>query len=219
MDILYAIAKIIIIGYVLCYLGQEFYRFRHNLQFIWTVWSRFRIGMFLQTFAMLLVVMICITILIEVPIIKYGWFNFFSQGPGNIIVAPIFEGTLSEITAVRLLPPIFFSVLFFALPFLAYDEERYFRRGYTAWVPMIKQSIKFGLIHLYVGIPIAAALVIILPGFFYACKYRSAYKKSILVGIPEKESVEQAVLHSTAYHTMFNSLLVGYLIYYTAMLV
>lgn len=84
---------------------------------------------------------------------------------------------------------------------------------------MIKQSVKFGLIHLYVGIPIAAALVIILPGFFYACKYRSVYMKNISIGTPEKESVEQAVLHSTAYHTMFNSLLVGYLVYYTATLV
>lgn len=81
MDILYALAKIIIIGYVLCYLGQEFYRFRHNLRFIWTVWSRFRIGMFLQTLVMLLLVMIFITILIEVPIIKYGWFNFFHRVP------------------------------------------------------------------------------------------------------------------------------------------
>ncbi|MEK7636145.1 MAG: hypothetical protein AAB362_00425 [Patescibacteria group bacterium] len=204
------------------------------MSFVWSVWKMFRFKMFFEVLGALSLTSIAFLALWEyVPIFRWGWLNLFIKGGGNIIIAPVLESSGSPSVFVRLLPPLFFATLLIALPFMAHYEERVFRRGYHEWREIWIQSVKFGLIHLFVGVPLAAAIALIGVGFFYACKYRTALRNQnkvfasfleetqqvkerardvgvrgeIRVGVVS-DLEDEAVMTSTAYHTLYNSLLV-----------
>jgi membrane protease YdiL (CAAX protease family) len=134
--------------------------------------------------------------------------------PGPLGTQPSTVG----VTAAFLL---FLLVLF---PWLAYTEERVFREGLEtastarqAWA-----ALKFGLVHLLMLIPVAAALAIAVAGFVYGRVYRRAYRRSsartetvagpfavpLAVAPTVAAARSHAVLASTVWHTTFNSLIV-----------
>jgi len=50
-----------------------------------------------------------------------------------------------------------------------------FCEGYDEWGSIIKQLIKFGLVHCFVGVPLVAGIAFIILGFFYGYKYKRAF--------------------------------------------
>jgi hypothetical protein len=113
----------------------------------------------------------------------FGWGD--GSGQGNIM----FSGLKWKYYAMLFLP-----VLLFALPSLAKYEEDDFREGTRGWADGVKRSIKFGLIHLIVLIPLGAALALSIGGLWFTYQYF-------------KGGVER----STVYHSVYNSIVVAVL--------
>lgn len=119
---------------------------------------------------------------------------------------------------------LFLLALLGMFPWLAYVEERVFRVGLESAGPWREAwtALRFGLLHLVMLIPLAAALGIGVAGFAYGRIYRSAYRRSARqtmqvagpMGVPVDVPVsrryarDDAVLASTVWHTTFNSLIV-----------
>lgn len=213
MDTLIILSKCALVLFLLLNIYAAFAMNKRRVGFILETWKRFRVGMFFEIIGILFLLITAIVLLMAyVPILQYGWYNLFSANGGNILFTPILELSSSSFLALRLFVPAFFIALLIIIPFCAEWEEEIFRRGHSSWTSITKQSIKFGLVHLLVGIPLAAGIAIFIPGFYLGYKYRRAYLKNIVL-LPEKEAVREAVCVSTSYHTMIDSVLIIYLIY------
>lgn len=119
---------------------------------------------------------------------------------------------------------IFLLALLGMFPWLAYVEERVFRVGLETAGPWREAwtALRFGLVHLLMLIPLAAALAIGLAGFAYGRIYRRAYRRAaqqtmqvrgplgvpLAVPVPPLYARDDAVLAATVWHTTFNSLIV-----------
>jgi len=143
----------------------------------------------------------------KISILNFGWMNLISKGGGNFIVSVASEGSNSSSFLLRLGVPLFFLLLLLVLPFLTNAEEKHFRKGLLTWNRIIPRSIKFGFIHMFMGVPISAAIVLSFIGLFYAYKYRRKYL-SLVNKVGGEEAEQRAILESTTYHTMTNSILV-----------
>ncbi len=69
----------------------------------------------------------------------------------------------------------FFFGLLLALnmPRLARREEEVFRRGTSDWKDGATRSVKFGLVHMIVGVPLCAAFALMVAGLFFTWRYFS----------------------------------------------
>lgn len=108
------------------------------------------------------------------------------------------------------LPPLWL-IFMVAVPFWAQAEEKMFRQGVHSWKGMIINSIKFGLVHLIMGIPIYIALALSVPGFLFACRYKYAYDKHFKRFRNEIQAQEAGVFASTADHAIYNAILITFL--------
>lgn len=107
------------------------------------------------------------------------------QGQGNLI----FSGIQWKWYALIFLP-----VLMFALPTLAMNEEKSYREGTRNWRDAVLRSIRFGLAHLWMLIPMGAALALSIGGMWFTRQYF-------------KGGVER----STTYHATYNTMIVAVL--------
>ncbi len=211
MEILLTIGKAVLVLLAVASVALPLVSERRNYEFVWSVWRRFRVKMFFEAFGVILLTIAVSVALLEIPGLKYGWISLFFGGSGNMLIKPITEGSHSTHISIRLLVPAFCLALAFILPFLTRSEERSFRKGYNEWIPIIKQSIKFGLVHCFVGIPLAAGIALIIPGFFLGYKYKRALDRNVeTMGLWRAE--DEAVMVSTTYHTMYNMIVVGFLL-------
>lgn len=212
MEIFLTIGRAVLVLLAVASVSLPLVSERRNYEFVWQVWKRFRIKMFCEVLGIILLTIAIAIALWEVPGLKYGWINLFFGVSGNMLIKPITEGSHSTHISIRLLVPIFFAALAFVLPFLVRSEERSFRKGYDEWGSVIKQSIKFGLVHCLVGVPLAAGIALIISGFFYGYKYKRAFDcNTETLGYGRAE--DEAVMVSTTYHTMYNMIVVALLIF------
>lgn len=211
MEILLTIGKVVLVLIAVASVVLPLISERRNYEFVWQVWKRFRIKMFVQVFGIILLTIAVVIALWEVPGLKWGWINFFFGGGGNMLIKPITDGSQSTHVLIRLMVPLFFFALMLVLPFLARSEEKSFRKGYNEWGPIIKQSVKFGLVHCLVGVPLAAGIALIIPGFFYGYKYKRAFNRNMeTLGYQRAE--DEAVMVSTMYHTIYNMIVLAFLL-------
>lgn len=149
---------------------------------------------------------------------KQGWANLIFPNAGEIfgnpfllldrassVVNPAQEISLILSSLLIVILWIFFIV---TIPFYTLTEEKLFRKGVETWPGMMINSIKFGLIHLTLGIPLYWALVWSIPGFLFACRYKYAYYQNLRKSGDEAESQVAGVLASTADHSVYNALFI-----------
>jgi hypothetical protein len=216
METFITIGKAGLVLFTLYSLSSTLISERGNYHFIWSVWRRFRVTMFLECLVLAVLLVTAVVLLLQVPFLKFGWTSLFYNGEaGNILFAPIAAGRESSNPYVRFLVPSFLVFLIVTFPFLAHFEEKTFRKGYNTWGQITKKSIEFGLIHCVAGIPIGAGIALIIPGFFFAFKYKQALDRN-----PESfsfywEKENEAVMVATTYHTLYNTIMVLLLIYFT----
>lgn len=178
-----------ITGYVVGSLALTAWQSRDAGHLRW--YRAIRPAMLLQNGAVLAVVGgVAVGLLaLQNPILDFGWYSVIAAqaggGGGNIITAPLSQPVLIAPFALLLL---------FVLPRLAESEELIFRRGTRGWRQGIARSLLFGLVHMLVGVPLAAALALSIGGLWFTYQY-------FLGGVPR----------STVYHLSYN-LLVALLI-------
>jgi hypothetical protein len=134
------------------------------------------------------------TLLLGVPGLSFGWWTALG-GTGNVVVGSTTRtsGTL----LVWLVPAVFVVLLFPALALLAEREETAFRAGAERWSfgRRVATGLKFGLIHLVMGIPIAVALALSIGGWYFTWAYLRGYRGG---------GVEAGVMESTRSHLAYN---------------
>lgn len=191
--------------------GYVFWTERNRYGFVWQVWKRFRFGMLCSTLAVLAATVVIGVVLSRVPGLSYGWMHLFYAKGGNALMQPVLAGSKSDLAWVRLLPLAFLAALTLAVPFLAHMEEEAFRHGVVEWPRIARRSVVFGLIHCIVGIPIAFGLALIASGMFYGYQYKRAFEREVQ-HVSVRQAAEEALMVSTAYHTLWNTLVCAILL-------
>src|SRR4051794_21152399 len=141
-------------------------------------------------------VVVAFSLLIQIPGMSIGWWTLIG-GTGNIVTGGPSQpnGTPLE----WLIPAVFLVLLAPALPLFAETEELMFRRGAESWDlrRRLWMGLKFGLVHLIMGIPIGVALALSLGGWYFQWAYLRGYHR-------HDGDVRAAVLESTRSHLAYN---------------
>ena len=162
---------------------------------------------YLWSFLMMLGVMTTVITLTSVGLPKFmtwSWISMLGDGSadapsGNILAAPFKSGSVIIIC-------IFWLLLTLALPYLAKGEEKVFRSLVFSTKKRIITSIKFGLIHMVVGVPLFIALILAVVGYIFSIFYVKAFYKAVKVDA--KTADEVAINVSTSVHAKYNFLIV-----------
>lgn len=211
------------------------------------VWRRIRVVHVLGSAGLVVVVLaVALSLFVFVPVTGVGLGSLVGLS-GNAVFAPLEEAThWADGDAAQPAPgsaepgadpagagpgvglvvvtTVFLAGLALLFPWLAYVEERVFREGLEragvaeqAW-----RALKFGLAHLIMLIPVAAALGIAVAGFVYGRIYCRAYRAAaartrvvpgpsgdpLSVAVPPEQARTEAVLASTVWHATFNTVIV-----------
>lgn len=106
----------------------------------------------------------------------------------------------------------FWFLLILGIQFWARVEERLFRKGANTWKQIYIRSILFGFVHLLVGIPFVGGLVLIVPGFLFACRYKYVRDRHLRQWNNPIQAEEAGIIASTADHAAYNAILVTLLV-------
>lgn len=108
-------------------------------------------------------------IVVEPQVLGFSWLRLLhtaADGPadpgGNLNVAA------AQVPVVGIA---FLLLLFVNLPRLARAEENQFRRGTRDWRDAVPRSIKFGLAHCIIGVPIGVGLALSIGGLWFTYHY------------------------------------------------
>jgi len=179
-----------------------------DISFISFIWKNTCPKMYAEMLGILILVISTMFLLLTfVPFMRFGWMNFFAAEGGNIMLTS-FTNLAERHDFVRFAPALLLASLIFLAPFFVKVEEEIFRYGHTEWKAISRQSVKFGLVHLALGIPLAAPVSLIILGFFLGHKYRKAYRETLPVcGEDLNMAHMRALATSITYHTIFDCLL------------
>lgn len=214
----------------------------HNRHLAVRVWRQIRPRHVGGSLLLMVVVLgVAFGLMTLVPVTGYGLGSFLGV-TGNAVFAPVEEAAARTATVAgpsavwwsRLLTAatvLFLAGLLTMFPWLAYVEERVFREGLERAGTLRRgwTALRFGLTHLIMLVPVAAALAIAVAGLWYGHVYVRAYAGAAARPVPEpalaavggegpapvggvvpdtRAAQDEAVLASTVWHTTFNSLIV-----------
>ena len=212
MDTLTQVVKILLFSLAFANIVYVLKLERNNMNFIQQIWRRFRRAMLLQCLLALASTSVLAYVLITyVPGTSFSWTGLLLNDGGNIFTAPLIDASSNEYVAIRLLALLLILAFLLILPFLAKFEEEIFRKGHSDWKSISWESTKFGLVHCLVGVPIGFGIALIVTGFFYGYHYKRALEKN-MESFGYLRAEEEAVMVSTTYHTMYNSIIVTVLL-------
>jgi hypothetical protein len=162
---------------------------------------------YLWSFLMVIGVITSVITLASIGLPKFmtwSWISMLgSEGAdapsGNIMAAPFKSGSVLIIGG-------FWLLLSLALPYLAKGEEETFRSLVFGTKKRIITSIKFGLIHMIVGVPLFIALILAVAGYIFSIFYVKAFYKAAAVDPYSADKV--AILVSTSVHAKYNFLII-----------
>jgi hypothetical protein len=146
-------------------------------------------------------VVIAFALLLQIPGMSIGWWTAIG-GTGNIVTGGTSRTSGSALE--WLIPAVFLLLLAPALPLFAETEEMIFRRGAEGWDLRRRawMGLKFGLVHLIMGIPIGVALALSIGGWYFQWAYLRGYRRS-------GGHVGAALLESTRSHLAYNMEVLG----------
>ncbi len=186
-----------------------------------TVWRRIRPRHVLGSLVLLVVVVgVTLGLIALVPVTGYGLGSLIGL-TGNAVFAPVEEAAArgasvqgpSAVLVSRLVTAamLSFVVILLALfPWLAYVEEQVFREGLERvdTPRRLWTALRFGLTHLVMLVPVAAALGIAVAGLWYGRVYLRAYATAAGGELVDPAAAQaEAVVASTVWHTTFNTLI------------
>ncbi|MEV0947688.1 hypothetical protein [Rhodococcus sp. NPDC049939] len=109
-----------------------------------------------------------------VPFTRFGWWIALG-GSGNVALGQTGKDGIGwMLLAVAI--PLGVTLL---IPLFAVNEERMFRAGAEGWTAgrRIRKQVTFGLIHLTMGIPVAAGLALVISGFYFEWVYLRSVRR------------------------------------------
>ena len=208
MNIAMEIGKYALVMFALANVAFALAKHGRDLSFAKLIYRKCTVGVFAECIAVVMLTLGTVVLLFTyVPGMWWGWLHLFTEQGGNALISPVFETSESSFSIIRLIPILFLAGLFIVMPYIVKIEEEIFREGHYDWTSITKQSVKFGLVHCIVGVPISAGVALIIPGFFYASKYRAAYRKHRKIN-NDQTARQHALIHSTVYHTAYNTVIV-----------
>ncbi len=178
--------------------------------FLWKIWGGFRPLMLLETLALL-----TITIAAAVSLyglgqpFTWGWYKLLTGHGGNVGVQPILDAGRSGHVLLLVAALGLLALFLVLIPFFARSEEIDFRKGRETWKQILPTSVKFGLVHMIVGVPLAVGLALSVPGVFFAWKYKRSVARVTRSdqNLPLEFARMIGVMRSTTYHALYNSVL------------
>lgn len=149
------------------------------------VWRGIRIRHVAGALGLLVVVVTVAALLLEIPFLRYGLGSALGFS-GNAVFAPLEEAAVRSGAgagggaewALVAGATLFLGFLAALLPWLAFVEEEVFRAGLEDAPPRreLLTALRFGLVHLVMLVPVAAALAIGVAGLVYGRLYRRRYR-------------------------------------------
>lgn len=189
----------------------------HNRAIAPAVWRRIRPRHVAGSLVLLTVVLgVAVGLMTVFPLTGIGLGSLIGL-TGNAVFAPVEEAAVRSstvtgpaadtvVSAVNVGSLLFLGALVIMFPWLAFVEESVFREGLESVGPGARlwSALRFGLLHMAMLVPLAAALAIAVAGLWYGHIYLRAYAAT--------EQRDEAVLASTVWHTTFNSTIVVLLV-------
>jgi len=161
---------------------------------------------FLWALLMVIGVFTSVGVLASIGLPKFmtwSWFSIFSSdtanSSGNIITVPFKSGSLVVMS-------VFWLLLSLALPYLAKSEEETFRSMVFTTKDRIITNIKFGLVHMVVGVPLFVSLILAVCGYIFSIFYVNAFSKAAKVNAETADDV--AIRTSTSVHAKYNFIII-----------
>lgn len=200
---------------------RELWSNRSKLNFVAAIYFKSGIITYLRAFGIVVItISLGIIFYLNAPeFLKWGWGSLIFENSGNVALQPLDTASqmgekLSELQGNTfdyrwLFMGLVWMTFMLVLPFWAEAEEKIFRQGVHSWKGMAINSIKFGLVHLIMGIPICWALMLSVPGFLFACRYKYSYHRYLNKFKNETQAQEAGVRASTADHTIYNAILIS----------
>ncbi|HEY9598773.1 MAG TPA: hypothetical protein V6D33_14005 [Cyanophyceae cyanobacterium] len=199
---------------------RELWSNRSKLNFVGAIYFKSGILTYLRALAIVVfTITLGITFYLNAPeFLKWGWGSLVFGNSGNVALQPLDTASqvgqkVSELQGNTfdyrwLFMGLVWMTFMLILPFWAEAEEKIFRKGVHSWKGMAINSLKFGLVHLIMGIPICWALMLSIPGFLFACRYKYAYHRHLNKFKNETTAQEAGVRASTADHAIYNAILI-----------
>ncbi len=129
--------------------------------------------------------------------LRWGWWRLMG-GQGNVVLGATTETITWHTGLIGLL---FVGMVLAQLPCFVLSEERDFRRGDESrtTTQRVRSSLRFGLWHMIMGIPIGAALGLSVAGMMFSQTYLSSWRAN--------RSRAFAILECTRVHLAYNMML------------
>ncbi len=178
-------ARLVVAAIVAVLLGRAAVGASRHRELALTVWRSITPRHLLATFGLLVAVVTAGSVLLRVPPLRVGLGTVVGFW-GNAVIIPLEEAAsragpppaTGPDWFVVLLATAFLFFLALLLPWLAFVEEEIFRAGleFADLRTEIIAALKFGLVHMVMLVPLAAALAISLAGLAYGRVYRHGYR-------------------------------------------
>lgn len=167
--------------------------FERPLDYLWS---------FLMLVGVSILVFTCMSF--DLPkFMTWSWFSLFSSDKsGGNVITTAFNG--QSIVFIVL----FWSILTLALPYLAKGEEEVFRSGVFGIKNRLLVNLKFGILHMIMGVPLFVALILSVVGYVYSIFYIRTFNEYTKKGLDFESSNNFALQASTSVHTKYNLIIV-----------
>lgn len=149
--------------------------------------------------------------MVELPsFLKFSWIKLLGGTGTNLIANPgLTEGT-STFALIGTI--IFYLCLIAILPYLAKMEELSFRSQRFSVKDRVISSIKFGFIHMIVGVPVFAAILLCFIGYIFSFRYKRAFYKYYEQSYSYDRCENEAIDSATSLHAKFNFIIISLLL-------
>ena len=213
LPIVFSIAIFILIA-------GELWGNRAKLSFVVNIYFKSGILSYFRAFSIVVItITLGIVVYLHVPeFLRWGWGSLIFGNSGNVALQPLdtasqvgqkvsqIQGNGFDYRWIFMIPVWIIFIL--AFPFWAEVEEKIFRQGVHSWKGITISSIKFGLVHLMMGIPLCWAFTLSVPGFLFACRYKYVYHRYLRQFKDEAKAQAVGVRASTADHAIYNAILI-----------
>lgn len=168
------------------------WRHRRLAGVVWRTMGLRHVG---AAFALFAIVAVVASVLLMSPLLRFGLGSLVGFS-GNAVFTPLEEiaarsGRLGAEGGFDWYvvggATVFLGFLALLLPWLAFVEEEIFRGGLEGanLREEVTTALRFGLVHMIMLVPVAAALAIAVAGFAYGRIYRRAYDSAAYDRLPE----------------------------------